>query len=69
MYKRITMGLIGPDIIKRVRGGYLAVSNRSVAIRLGAIGGTEDQARAAFGEFVEGWLRARDAEKGAGAVN
>ena len=56
---------LGPDVIERVRGGYLAVIKRSVAIRLGAVGATEDQAVAAFNEVAQSWLRARDAEKAA----
>jgi hypothetical protein len=62
----LSSDILEPDVIKRVRGGYLAVSKRSLAVRLGAIGETEDQARAAFAELVDTWLRARNAENAAG---
>lgn len=65
---RVDSELLGPDVIKRVCGGYLATSKRSVAIRIGATGDTEDQARAAFHKIAERWLRAREAENAAIAI-
>ena len=41
------------------RGGYLAVSKRSVGIRIGAVGDTEDQARISFNKLVDQWFRAK----------
>jgi hypothetical protein len=54
--------LLGPDLISRVCGGFLAISRRSVAIRLGAIGATEADARAAFNVLVQQWQDARNME-------
>ena len=55
--------LTAPDVIKRVRGGYLALSKRSIAVRIGATGDSEEEARQEFADIMGVWLRARKAEK------
>jgi hypothetical protein len=53
---------IDPIVIKRVRGGFLAVSPRRAAISIGAIGATEEEARYVFQQLVDSWISARDSE-------
>jgi hypothetical protein len=55
--------LINPRVIKRVRGGFLALSPRNAPIRVGAVAATEEDAREAFGAIVLNWRRSRDAER------
>lgn len=54
--------LIGPDIIRRVRGGVIAVSHRNVGIRLGVIAENEEIARSEFAALVRRWMDARQKE-------
>jgi hypothetical protein len=54
--------VIGPEIIKRPRGGFLAISNRCTTLRIGVIADTEEQAKREFGEIVERWMKERAAE-------
>lgn len=53
---------IDPIVIKRVRGGFLAISPRKAPISLGAIAETESAARHAFGTLIIQWAHAREAE-------
>jgi hypothetical protein len=54
--------LIDPRVIRRARGGFLALSPRNAPIRVGAVAATEEDAREAFGAIVQNWRNARDAE-------
>lgn len=55
--------LINPRVIKRVRGGFLALSPRNAPIKVGAVAGTEEDARKAFSAIVLNWRRSREAEQ------
>jgi hypothetical protein len=54
---------IDPRVIRRVRGGFLALSPRNAQLKVGVIAATEEEARLAFGVIVLNWRRFRDAEK------
>jgi hypothetical protein len=58
----LNSGHIEPRIIKRVRGGVLAVSPRNAAIRIGVIAADEASARSEFASLVAAWAQARAAE-------
>jgi hypothetical protein len=55
--------LIDPKVIKRVRGGFLALSPRNAPLKVGAVATTEEDAREAFAAVVTSWRRSRDAEE------
>lgn len=50
---------IEPQLIERRCGGWLAVSPRSVAIRIGATGKSEAEARSNFAALVHAWEKSR----------
>lgn len=52
-----------PIVVKRCRGDWFAVTGKEAEIRIGVIGNSEEDARAKFAQIVEGWRRARDAER------
>ena len=45
-----------PKIIKRVRGGWMAVTGRGAPVCIGACGDTEAEARAAFAIEIRSFL-------------
>lgn len=47
--------LIDPHMIRRVCGGWLAVSPLDSDVRIGVTGLTEDEARAGFARSLVGW--------------
>jgi hypothetical protein len=53
---------LAPRLIRRPRGGWLALTTPEAPIRIGASGATELEARAAFDLLVHSWKSARDAE-------
>ncbi len=54
---------IEPEVINRVCGGWLALTPRAAPVRLGAVGLTEEAARANFAQMIERWAALRDAER------
>ena len=53
---------IDPVVIRRVRGGFLAISPKKAPISIGVIAETESTARDAFQALITRWATARDAE-------
>lgn len=51
-----------PELVKRRRGGWLAITPRRLQLRIGAIGNSPEEARANFNELLIRWLAARDQE-------
>lgn len=54
---------IQPELIERRCGGWLAVTPRCVAIRIGAVGESAEEASANFNALIEQWAQARAAER------
>jgi len=54
--------VIGPEIIKRHRGGFLAISSRCTTLRIGVIAETEERAKREFGALVDRWMQERAEE-------
>ena len=59
----VGVDIMSPDLLPRVRGGFLALSERAFSVRIGATGLTEAEARDTFKQVAEVYLRARDAEQ------
>lgn len=55
-------GRIQPEVIVRRGGGYLAVTPRWAAVRLGAAGQTRKEACARFAQVVSTWAIHREEE-------
>jgi hypothetical protein len=48
---------IQPTLLRRLSGGWLAVSVSGSILRIGVAGDTEDEARVKFDRAVEAWRR------------
>jgi hypothetical protein len=55
--------IMAPKVLKRPRGGFLAVSGPLAPVRLGAMADTEGDAVAQYNELVSSWARDRAAEQ------
>lgn len=57
-----TLSIDNPLIIKRLCGGWLAVTRREVRLRIGVAADSEEEARKRFSEAVRQWATAKEAE-------
>lgn len=58
-------GEIRPEMIRRVCGGWLAVSPKNARLRVGVTAATEDDARELFRQTIERWVEILAAEQSA----
>jgi hypothetical protein len=60
--------VVTPVLIRRARGGWLAVSPPNSVLKIGVVAESEVEARERFAEALVAWDRLRDARLGEGRV-
>lgn len=45
-----------PTLIRRECGGWMAISSKECALKIGVIGKTEADARSKFGDYFARWI-------------